>query len=208
MIISKRGRFVFIANTKTASTTIEDILEPYATLAFVKNPQVKHMGIQQYRTMLEPSLIGNELDNPLESFAVIRDPIDWLFSWYSYRSRDEIQGTTRSTKTMSFDAFIASYLSKPRPEFAKVGSPSGLLKLKGGKIGVNHIYAFEQIDKLVEELGERLGVKLSLDRHLNASPQKQFEVSPENYRELEKFFKKDFELYRQAQVAPRRITAA
>ena len=43
MLIGVKKRFVFIANSKTASTTIESMLTPFAEINRVGSPQRKHV---------------------------------------------------------------------------------------------------------------------------------------------------------------------
>ncbi len=100
MLLSKRHRFLFIANTKAASTAIEAALLPFADLALADTPEVKHMALHRF---LESRQAGREFlefePDRLLKFGVMRDPVEWIFSWYRYRLGNQVeaplpQGTT------------------------------------------------------------------------------------------------------------------
>ncbi|MEM5882554.1 MAG: class I SAM-dependent methyltransferase [Candidatus Aenigmatarchaeota archaeon] len=83
MLISLSKKFIFVANTKTASTTIEKILLPFAEINTIgAAPEIKHMSIVDimYR-------FNNILNfDKFFKFGVIRHPVDWFLSWFNYRS--------------------------------------------------------------------------------------------------------------------------
>jgi hypothetical protein len=86
MLIGVEKRFIFIANSKTASTSIEEALIPYAEINRVGSPQRKHIkwrdARKEYRFLFDlPSY------NPgsFFKFGVVREPVEWVISWYNYR---------------------------------------------------------------------------------------------------------------------------
>ena len=46
-----------------------------------------------------------------ETVCVIREPIDWLGSWYRFRSRSSAP-KAKSTKGISFETFVEGYLDE------------------------------------------------------------------------------------------------
>ncbi len=209
MIISKRGRFVYFATPKTASTSVETCLRPFATLALSEDPSLKHMGVRKYRKVIEPILESIGVKEKLETYAVVREPIEWLFSWYRYRTRKEIPNKENSTSHLTFNEFVESYLQSDPPRFAKVGNPCNQIYLNGKKeIGVDHVIAYDRITELVEILAARLDTGISLDMFKNVSPQMEMEISAANYKALENYFSHEMGIYQNALDQPRRITAA
>ena len=187
---------MFFANPKTGTTALETALLPHATIAISDDPDLKHIGVKRFERDVQPFLKKVGIESKLDSFGVMRDPIDWLGSWYRYRQRDYDIGTEHSTRHVSFDDFACAYLDKEnRPIFAKIGSPLGILHREGGKIGVDHLYAYEDLDLLVKELSQRLNTELSIKARINASPQLALELRNETREKLEHRFKKDIAIY-------------
>ncbi len=125
--------------------------------------------------------------------ALMREPRDWLGSWYRYRQRDDMSNPARSTKDMTFDEFVIAYCSDNPPEFANVGSQARFLHPKNGK-GVDHLFRYDQIDHFVEFLEDRLGCEIILPR-LNVSPSGETNLSAKTERKLQNFAANDFALY-------------
>lgn len=86
MLISVKKRFVFIANSKTASTSIETALVPYAEINRMGSPQRKHiswkMAKEEYDFLFKFPEYSPE---SFFKFGVIREPVEWVLSWYNYR---------------------------------------------------------------------------------------------------------------------------
>lgn len=86
MLIGVKKRFVFIANSKTASTSIEKFLAPYAEIARSDSPRRKHAPwievVQEYGFLFDQSEYAPDT---FFKFGVIRDPVDWACSWFNYR---------------------------------------------------------------------------------------------------------------------------
>ena len=92
VLISVKKRFVFVANSKTASTSIEQSLGQVAEIQKSGNPAWKHMPLKTIRKEYD-FLFGQEA-YPFDSFfrfGVIRDPADWLMSWYRYRRGNDVE---------------------------------------------------------------------------------------------------------------------
>ncbi len=133
--------------------------------------------------------------------AVIREPVDWLLSWYRYRGRKEIAGSPNSTAEISFDQFVEAYLSKERPPFANVGSQSQFVSDAAGKIIVTHLFQYEQLPTLLAYLDARLKTELVLP-NLNRSPKTQVSVSQTTRSLLEQKLEADFDLHAKLSTSP------
>jgi len=193
MMIFLKERLVFFATPKTASTSIEMALGGQCDIRLAKTPNAKHTPFRKYKRLLEPFVL-TLLNGETDTVAMIREPVDWLGSWYRYRGRDNLKGNTNSTAEVSFDQFIEAYLSDSPPEFARVGSQARFLSDKDENLGVDMLFCYEDMAGMVRFLENRLGRQISLGRS-NVSPTAELSLSPALQKELQTAYAQDFELY-------------
>ncbi len=196
MLIFPKARLVLLAVPKTASSALENVLAPHAEIALTAPPRMKHMPLRRFerhfRHLLEEERFGR-----YETVAVIRNPESWLASWWRYRSRPEIAGRPQYAGELDFDDFVRDYLREPQPEHARVGSQARFLDARQGKAGVDHLFRYETLERLVDFLAERLGMEISLPS-VNASPPRTGRLSPETAACLHAALQPDFELWEKA----------
>lgn len=125
--------------------------------------------------------------------ALMREPIDWLGSWYRYRQRDAIPIKERSTRGMDFDSFVTAHLANPCPGFADVGSQARFLDPGNGP-GIDRVFRYENIGAFIEFLEDRLDFEIILPR-LNVSPEGSTQLAPETEARLRRERAADFALY-------------
>ena len=126
--------------------------------------------------------------------AVVREPIDWLGSWYRFRSRDDRIGHPHSTRNMSFDDFVQSYMQSPRPEFADVGSQSQFFRTRSNGYGASHVFKYENQDKILNFLQDRLNMEIELGQE-NVSPHRALDLKPETERKFRKRHSAEFDCH-------------
>ena len=178
MLIFIQPRLVLLSVPKTGTTALEQALAPKAEIAFRSRPEIKHLNHRQYLNRIKP-LLAPLGEKPFESVAVLREPLDWLRSWYRFRARDELIGHQNSTAQISFDQFVRDYLSDARrPPHARLGRQSDFLIDHAGKMAVQHVFRYEAMDALVAFLAERLKTPITLER-ANVSPPAVADLSPE-----------------------------
>ncbi|EAR49468.1 hypothetical protein OG2516_04608 [Oceanicola granulosus HTCC2516] len=175
MLVFWKERLVFLAVPKTGTTALEGALAPRASMVLRDPPELKHSAVYRYRRWLEP-FFEKAGKQQMETIAVVREPVDWLKSWYKYRHRDDLAGHPNSTQGMSFDAFVEDYCRGDQPAYAKVGSQAKFLLDKDGSLGVDYLFQYERQDQLAAFLADRLGVTLET-RRLNVSPPMALELS-------------------------------
>lgn len=189
MLVFWKQQLVLLATPKTGTTAIEATLAPVADIAITNPPRLKHTGLQRYHRFLLPYL---EPEQEFETAAVIREPRDWLGSWFRYRQRPGVDAS-KATTGMTFDAFVRAYLDDSSPAFATVGSQARFLRARGDK-KVTHLFRHDRMDDLVAFLEHRLGRRIELPR-LNVSPKADLSLTPETDALLKKVCAADFALY-------------
>ena len=97
MLISRFPPLVVFAVPKTGSVSIETAFAPHFDMVMSKNPNLKHMPVRTYEASLQNFVTRKVAKNP-EKIAVVREPLDWILSWWRYRMRPEIDGKPNSTK--------------------------------------------------------------------------------------------------------------
>lgn len=191
MLVFWEQRLAFLATPKTGSTAIAAALESLAAVSIQRPPLLKHTTVHRYRRFIGPYLEAASKDT-FTLVALMREPTDWLGSWYRFRQRDETDAG-KSTKGMSFDEFVRAWCQDPRPDFADVGSQGKFLRPRQG-VGVDRLFRYEEIDTFVHFLEERLDCEITLPR-LNVSPLGATELSEEAEALLRDVAAEDFALY-------------
>ena len=143
-------------------------------------PGVKHVNLGKYQRQIR-DLLENLADGPLETFGIVRQPLDWMGSWYRCRQRDQLKGHKNSTHGIAFDEFLMSYMSDDRPHCARVVDQARFYKPRPNDKPIDHLFQYEQLDHAVAFLENRLGRTFHLP-HKNVSPKIDLPVSDDNYR--------------------------
>jgi hypothetical protein len=191
MLVFWDERLAFLATPKTGSTAIAAALESLAAVSIQRPPLLKHTTVHRYRRFVGPYLEAASKDT-FTLVALMREPRDWLGSWYRFRQREEI-APDKSTAKMSFDDFVQGWCQDPRPAYADVGSQEKFLRPRQG-VGVDRLFRYEEIDSFVHFLEERLGCEIILPR-LNVSPPGATELSAATEALLHEVAAEDFKLY-------------
>ncbi|MEO0485643.1 MAG: gamma-glutamyl kinase [Pseudomonadota bacterium] len=197
MLVFWKENLVLLALPKTGTSALEAALRARADVVFENPPEVKHIPMFRYGRFLRPLFRTIDGNRQLETMALVREPISWLSSWYRYRGRDDLAGHPNSTRGISFDQFVEAYLADPRPGFANVGSPRKFVSNKQGKVGVKHLFQYEQIELAQAFLEERLDITIALD-HRNVSPRQDLSLAPDIAARLRRDRPEEFELWSKA----------
>lgn len=188
-----RKSLVMLSIPKTGTHSYIDHLQGHADIVFRHPQNLKHMGLRKFTRRILPLL--PESAAPTEYFAVMRDPIDWLWSWYCYRSRTQILNRSTSTNGVSFSDFIRGHLQDKPPAYADVGRQSLLLTSPDTPYIVDSIYSYTHLDAANAYLSDRLGVRVAPPDVLNKSPVQDKCISRADQSLLETAMPEEFELY-------------
>ena len=197
MLVFWKENLVLLAVPKTGSTALEGALAPRASMVLRDPPHLKHAPCYRYKRFLRPFFIQAGGQTP-EVMAIVRHPVDWLGSWYRYRTRDDLIGHENSTRDVSFDDFVLEYCKGDPAPFANVGSQDKFLRINGGEIGAEHLFRYEAWDKVTGFLENRLNVTLTL-KQKNVSPTMPLTLSPDVLAHLEQRRSAEFGIWEAGQ---------
>ena len=105
MLISFTHKFIFIANVKTASSAIEELLMRHAQIAIRQTKFGKHDTLSQ----ISQKFLWIRRYVPYSDFfvfGVVRDPVEWALSLYNSHTKPEFDGLPYSTKDVPFSRFL------------------------------------------------------------------------------------------------------
>lgn len=193
MLVFSKAKLVFLSVPKTGTTAYEAELAPLASMVVRDPPELKHAPVFRYNRFFRPAL-ERFLGEDLTVLAVMREPLDWLGSWYRYRRRDGQQGERTSTHDVSFDDFVQAYMQGKRPPFANVGSQSKFLEPQKNGTAVTHLFRYEDQDGLTTFLERRLNRSITT-RRMNSSPDMALTLPSETEQRYRRKFVVDYALY-------------
>ena len=193
MLVFAREKLVFLSVPKTGTTAWQAALEPLATMMVRDPPELKHAPVFRYNRFFRP-MLEKFVGEGLTVLAVMREPVDWLGSWYRYRQRDFLAGRPTSTQGISFDDFVQAYAKGNPPAFANVGSQAKFLEPQRNGTAATHLFRYEDQAGLRRFLEERLGAVIETDRR-NTSPAMALELSAGTAEKLRRKCAGEFYLY-------------
>lgn len=205
MQLSCKKGIGFVCVPKCGSTSVEALMRRQCDFSMSGNPTLKHIRYCQIEESVFPLLQSLRISRPF-MFAIVREPVSWMKSWYQFRARDELAPLGHPqhrnyTGHMTFPEFIENFLAPRPPSFARVQSQSHYLFAKDGSIGVNKIIALEDIDTEVPKLLAQFDISVpgGISRK-NTSPHKQTELLPPDLlKRLQTHLAMDFKLYNSTQ---------
>jgi hypothetical protein len=165
MLLSLQKRFLFVANTKCASTTVELELKRWCEVALPRAKLGKHMPYRAAVRTCKPLLrLAGLQPEQLFRFGVVRDPLDWVVSWYNYLARPEVasnaQRRAMSTVGVSFADFAAAVVSgtelKP---WAKIGAQHRVFMDQNGEFALDYLIPAPRLEPDLLAICAALGIK-------------------------------------------------
>lgn len=196
MLVFLRAGLVLLATPKTGSTALHMALTRHADIVTRGLPAAKHLSHARYRRLAAP-LVEALAPGPVEVCALVRDPVDWLGSWYRYRRAEALAGTPRSTAHLGFDGFVEAWLAPDPPVYARVGTQSAFLTRPSDGTPVPTLWRYEAMGAFAGWLAERLEVELRLEQH-NVSATPRSPLPPALHARAEAALAADMALWRGA----------
>ena len=196
MMVFWQQRLAFLATPKTASTAIEQALGALAALVIQRPAPLKHTSLTRFDDHLQPWLTTTG-GARFETAALMREPREWLGSWYRDRQREDVE-PEKSTRGISFDDFVRAHCqTEDRPLYADVGSQAAFLTRADGS-QVDHLFRYDHLAAFVQFLEDRLNCEIHLPR-MNVSPLGDTSLTPATEARLHEARAADFALYEQVQ---------
>ena len=203
MIFLHKARLAILSQPKTGTTALEAVLSPRASISVSKPPELKHMSYRGFMKFVAPLIeaqTGHERSD-YEVVAVMREPVDWLGSWYRYRTRDELKKpdnprSVNFTGNLSFDDF-ARDVCQPhdkQPQHARIKTPSWVALGTKDSIGVDRLFPYEALDSFFDYIIERTGKPIET-KMANVSPKMDLSLAPEVLARLKQHFAFEFALH-------------
>ena len=86
MLVFWKEKLVLLSVPKTGTTAIEAALAHKASMIVSDPPELKHAPVYRYDRFFRP-MFEKACKAEMETFAIMREPVSWLGSWYKYRQR-------------------------------------------------------------------------------------------------------------------------
>lgn len=166
MLISLAHKFLFVANVKSASSSIERALRAKAEIAVTETRFGKHAELSVISRRF-PWLRQYIPYSDFFVFGVIREPVDWILSLYNFHTKSDFDGLGHSTKGVPFGHFLREGVDKRwqmRPQHLRFADEHGRFQL-------NHLLDFAKLDREFPQLSERMGFDPIHLTRANPSPE-------------------------------------
>lgn len=191
MLLSLNKKFLFIANLKTASTSIERVLSPHCELRLTQANHGKHLTFVEVAERFK-WLLGCTNIEDLFIFGVIRDPVDFVLSLYNSHKREQFKDSARLyTGDMDFARFISHWVPKNADQLK--GQHLRFVSAEG-RLVTNLLISYDKLEAGLEIVAEKIGVpELTKLPKVNASPPgaARAELTREQIDWIEQRFRRD-----------------
>lgn len=205
---------MFIHIYKTAGTSVSQLLVPYARpidrlvydyklskrffILINKLLKLQDLGNQKFtgfhkheKSQIVYDVLGDDLWNEYFSFAFVRNPFDWLTSFYFFIKQSKNHIYYSQSQKYNFIDFANWYIDECYP-----ATQFDFVKDEDNEILVKAIYKFENISYDIVKVCKEIGIPQSPIKKLNKSNQKDRDYrSYYNDRLVEKvleYFMNDF----------------
>lgn len=165
MLLSLSHKFIFIANLKTASSSIERILGGAAEVALRRTEHGKHDTLTQISHKF-PWVRKYVPYDEFFVFGVLRDPVDFLLSLYNSHNKEAFDGMPHSTKDKPFGEFLSTWCLRnwqARPQSAR-------FRDEHGRFRTSHVIDFATLEDEFAHIQERLELSPKELPTTNVSP--------------------------------------
>ncbi|GGD26944.1 sulfotransferase family 2 domain-containing protein [Sinisalibacter lacisalsi] len=162
MLYFHAQKLVFLEVPKTGSSAVVSALGDLAAMQISRPPGKRHMNAGVFNGRPR-AFIRQFWGGEVETFAVMREPVDRLVSWYRYLQRPAQPEGPDSTHDISFDDFVAAALSGD-PRFPGIGRQDRFLMGEGTRPLVTHIFQYDRQDLLAAFLDARFNRAVSFER--------------------------------------------
>jgi hypothetical protein len=166
MLLSLSRRFIFVANLKTASTSIEACLHPFSEICIARTEFGKHddFGKIEERYGWAFDLIKRER---FFVFGVIRDPLDYVISIYNSHRKPDFLNQVTYTGNKSFAEFYQEW--KGRNSWQLAPQYKRFLNTKG-EYALDYLLNLQEVPEQWPQICKVLDLPEKELWNLNVSP--------------------------------------
>jgi hypothetical protein len=207
MLISRTHSFLFIHIAKTGGTSIaaalREFCDPPPPVSLTYRLR-KILPVRcQIDTLPQPthasaiwvhSRLGEVTYNKLFSFAVVRNPFDQMVSKYEFVKRSRGHRDSEMANELTFSQYLER---KASTSYIFRKTQTDHVTNQNGKIIVNQVFRFENLNELTIELKNRTGISIERLPHLNSTKRKPYTeyYNDSSRRIVERIFKRDLEKF-------------
>lgn len=152
MLLKYQGnnKFIFVANTKCASNSIEaSRLSKISEIQLTITSVGKHMSIEEIYEKFDFIFREYKFENFFK-FGIIRDPLHWVVSWFNFRSRPSLADPThRYHKNYTGEMQFSDFWNLNKDSRFLYPQSAMFFSDRYEKIKVDYLVRFE---KLTEDL--------------------------------------------------------
>jgi hypothetical protein len=189
MIYLDPGKLVILSQPKTGTVALTQAIKRRGAggIMFVNPPRMKHIRYDAFLRHVAPMLadVGRLNREDYLVVAVMREPLDWVGSWYRFRTRDFLKNANDSrsslyTGDMSFESFVRDYC-RPKDvklRHASVGNACQVAMAAPRVVGVDLLFPYEDMSGLHQLIESRAGLVLEMQQ-ANVSPKLPLDLSDE-----------------------------
>jgi hypothetical protein len=193
MLVFWEQRLVVLATPKAGSTAVATALESLAALSVQRPAALKHTTVQDYHRFFRPYLEKTSGAH-FTAVALMREPQEWLGSWYRFYQKPDHLDTPHSTRGISFDDFVQAWCADQPPAFADFGLQSDFLAPGIADTGLDHLFRYADIAGFVHYLEDRLHCEITLPQ-VNVSPLANLALSEATLSRFQAHAARDIALY-------------
>jgi hypothetical protein len=167
MLISLQHQFIFIANLKTASSSIEMSLRPFCEIAIPQTGYGKHASFAAIERRF-PWVFKYVKREEFFVFGVLRDPVDYVLSIYNSHKKPDFIGLPHYTGDKPFPEFYDAW--KRRRSWQLEPQSKRFMDSKGS-FAADYVLDYEHLNEQWSMFCRVLGVPDVALGHYNRSPE-------------------------------------
>lgn len=201
MMASIRFGFVVLSMPKCASTSLQQALTPVCDVRF--KDHMKHVDLAFVEEWVLPMLRACRAPLPFAPrlFCLMRDPIEWLYSWYRYSWDDEGRPATGGGTSVSrraypeFASFLDAYFSPRPPRVGGVLRQSDFVRGRDGALGRVELFRLESHEAMIAQIEALSGQKLDLKVTNRSRPRRDADLAGIDLADLRRRLAEEYALY-------------
>lgn len=201
MMASLRFGFIVLSMPKCASSSLQQALTPVCDVRF--KDRMKHVDFAFVERWVLPMLRARLAPAPYAPrlFCLMRDPIEWLYSWYRYSwdetGRPATAAGARSARESyaTFAAFLDAYFSPRPPRVGGVLRQTDFLRGADGAPAAIELVRFEDHARLLRTLEGLCGQALELKVTNRSRPRRDADFAGVDLLDLRRRLAPEYAVY-------------